>query len=59
MSDLVGNPEDRFSCDAAHIEAGMRLIPMSGKFLSLRFGHEIISIAMFSPSTVSRRTFVS
>ena len=25
VSDLVGNPEDRFSCDAAHISSGFIL----------------------------------
>ena len=33
MSDLVGNPEDRFSCVTAHIIRGCNIICFCGHFL--------------------------
>ena len=38
VSDLVGNPEDRFSCDAAHMSSCSLLQGPFGCLNSARFG---------------------
>ena len=41
MSDLVGNPEDRFSCDEAQKKVRVRLCRCSGWSLPLLFAYVI------------------
>ena len=44
MSDLVGNPEDRFSCDAAHLSCGTH--PTGGRRPVILQNTEIISFRL-------------
>ena len=46
MSDLVGNPEDRFSRVAAHISKGLNMVPVA---TLLGSWHYMASIDFYSP----------
>ena len=52
MSDLVGNPEDRFSHNEAHLT-----LPSTCKFC--RIGSVLVCFMSFPPSTISRRAVFS